>query len=451
TYAAEKGEGILTDRIRETMWAVLTRRCQDAIEGLLAMLDSLSELNDSLRQSVHLLISATYENTREGMERLLDRANQTVLDGVKRATDDYVSSLSVPTLVLFSMGVVLPVMLFALMPLLALGSVSPDPSGSSGNLLDPWMLAPLLLVVFPLVSLLYARSIVARNPLGDAASFPIELDRRWLYLVASWPLAVALTLLFNGSPFFPYLIVLALVIPPSILLAIALRPERGRPGREEVERDFARALFQIGNSMLTGHSLEGALEKGSGEGGHFSRFAQCVLYRYKVGREGLETIFGRREHYPVRSPLLEAAMVTVAQCSERDTQMAGKVAMNLARNIDNIRRSDEHLKERLRGVVEMMRSTAFVFAPLVLGITSSLLELIGGKTSLFSGLDGGLITMVGIYLALLCLVVTYFTCSISSDGDWRRIGYEFGTRAPLSVTLFTIVSLMACEGMDLLM
>ena len=85
---------------------------------------TLGEENENLRQSIHLFISATHESTREGMDRLLDKANALVIDGVKDRVERYVASLALPTMVFFAFGILLPVMMFSLVPLLTLGSVS---------------------------------------------------------------------------------------------------------------------------------------------------------------------------------------------------------------------------------------------------------------------------------------------------------------------------------------
>ena len=68
---------------------------------------------------------ASVKHWHPSLERhLLDKANSLVIEGVKDRVERYVASLSLPTMVFFAFGILLPVMMFSLVPLLTLGSVS---------------------------------------------------------------------------------------------------------------------------------------------------------------------------------------------------------------------------------------------------------------------------------------------------------------------------------------
>ena len=162
-FASDRGEGVLSRRLREAQWANLTRSQGSLTEALDDLSASLSGSNASLRQSLHLVISATCERTKQGMDRLLDKANAVAINGVREVVESYVASLSMPTMVLFSLGTLLPIMLFSVLPLLSLGTAL----GSEGSPVIPFpYLAFLLLGVIPFTAFAYAWSILSRNPLG---------------------------------------------------------------------------------------------------------------------------------------------------------------------------------------------------------------------------------------------------------------------------------------------
>lgn len=121
-FAIQHNDGALSMRLKEILWKPLSRSCTSLTSSFLDFSASLSEENESLRQSLHLIMSSTCERTKEGVDRLLDKANMVILSGIRDSVDKYVASLSAPTMVLFALGVLLPVMLFSLVPLISVGA-----------------------------------------------------------------------------------------------------------------------------------------------------------------------------------------------------------------------------------------------------------------------------------------------------------------------------------------
>jgi hypothetical protein len=96
-------------------------------------------------------------------------------------------------------------------------------------------------------------------------------------------------------------------------------------------------------------------------------------------------------------------------------------------------------------VVDMMRSTSLVFAPIVLGVTVGLF----GLTSSFTGggdATGWVTLMAGIYVIELGFVVTYLTTFLVENNGWPQLVQGFASRMPLAVLAFTSVSLLTHAG-----
>lgn len=450
-FASQRGEGVLSWKLRELLWSVLTRREKDMVSAMLSFNSRLSNSNDGLRQAIHLVVSANFEKTKDGLERLLDKANQIVLENLKEAVDRYASSLTVPTMMLFSIGIIMPVMLFALLPLLSMGSmVSSSLQLTRGDMLGEEVIALLMLLIFPLFCFLYARSILERNPIKVMDVLELRFDPYILVLPVSWILIGTLLVILPLGIYGSYVLLMAIFLPPSVYLLVRSkgRITSTRAARRS-EKEFANALYQIGNRMLTGASFEVAFEEtaNSMEGSPFSRYARRVVQLSRISREDITHLVGRSDLIGAKSPVLEAAMNSVADSSKRDPQAAGKVALNLAQSINDLRRGETRIEERLRGVIDMMRSTALLFAPIVLGITSSLFGVIGAQTGQSMGSMDGIVLIVGIYLMELGFIVTYFTTFLMGEGGWKDVGVQFATRAPLSLLVFVLTSLLSMNGM----
>ena len=215
-FASQCGDGSLNVRLRTLLWQVLTRVRYDLPTSMMEFASTLGEENENLRQSIHLFISATHESTREGMDRLLDKANALVIEGVKDRVERYVASLALPTMVFFAFGILLPVMMFSLVPLLTLGSISSiDATSSAGPIVTDIELALLLLVVFPTASFLYCRSTLSRNPLQAVGSSKIAMNYKVLGSIASYAgTMIILSLLLAKS--YPEVILVIAVCVPSV-------------------------------------------------------------------------------------------------------------------------------------------------------------------------------------------------------------------------------------------
>jgi hypothetical protein len=450
-FATQRGGGLLSLKFRELIWSVLTRREGDMVSAMLSFNSRLSDSNDGLRQAMHLVISANFERTKDGLERLLDKANQIILESLREAVDRYVSSLTVPTMILFSIGIIMPVMLFALLPLLSMGSMTTSSLQlTSGEMLSEGVIAVLMLLVFPLFCFLYSRSILERNPIRAINVLEVGFDPSILFLPISWLVVGTILAMIPLGMYGSYVLLIAIFLPPAAYLLLRSKG-RGTSARvaKRSEKEFANALYQIGNRMLTGASFEVAFQEAANsmEGSNFSKYAKRVVQLSRISREDITHLVGRPDLIGLESPVLEVAMNSVADSAKRDPQAAGKVALNLAQGINDLRMGEARIEERLSGVIDMMRSTALLFAPIVLGITSSLFGVIGAQTGQQLGSMGGIALIVGIYLMELGFIVTYFTTFLMGEGGWREIGVQFAKRAPLSLLVFVSISLLSMNGM----
>jgi hypothetical protein len=450
-FAGDREPGVLQTRLRSISWALLTRGLESVEAGMHDLSASLSEVNENLRQALHLIMSATSESSKAGMDRLLDKANSLVIEGVKDAVERYVASLTMPTLFLFSFGILLPVMLFSMVPLLTLTVSLSDTSVSEG-LLGPGLpllpIAVLLLAILPAVSLFYSTMVVGRAPMARGYAHEIKCGWRAAVLIAAWLLAsivASLTLTDQSS----YFVILVTTIPPPLFLFVVLRRHRRKGPNRAERRSMISALYQIGNRMTTGASFEAALSASSRPGTAFSAFAESALYRWRASRDGIEHSMAH-DATLASNPLVHGALMTVAECARKDSVAAGKVALNLAQYLSDLDSCEERIEGRLKSVVDMMRTTSLVFAPIVLGITTSLFGIIGTVQPTES-LASSVQLMTGIYVAELSFIVCYFTTFLLGEHSWSEVGYQFGVRAPISVLLFIAVSASFQSGLTQLL
>jgi hypothetical protein len=432
-------------RLAHVSWGVLTRSWPDVESAISDLASSLGQANVALRQSLYLFTASTHEPTKAGMEQLMEKAHEISVQGLKDAADRYVAGLSTPVMAIFALGILLPIMLLSVVPLFALASPMPGEASVAGSIEPP--LAPmafLILVVIPLCCILYCRSILDSSPLADLAELKLELEliNIWPWLL--WFAILTGYLLLIQVEELAYLTLLVITIPPSLIIWSKARHQVR--ARKDAEGDFILGLYQIGNRLSAGASLEKAvMESASTKSTNgFSEWCSLALHRAGTSRRPLEEAMSSLEPVPER-PLVAEAFRTVVECASRDGTAAGRIAVRLAKSLGQIKDCETGVKERMRGVIDMMRSTSLIFAPIVLGVTVGLF----GITASFSGsmeATNWVTLLAGIYVIELSFVVTYLTTFIVDNRGWGQFASAFATRMPLAVVIFISVSLASRAG-----
>jgi len=455
-FSASVNHDALGRRLADAAWSVLVRTSPDMQTALLDLASSLSQANDGLRQALHLLLASTYEPTKEGAQRILDKANDLVLTAFRDTAERYIASLSAPVMVLFSLGILLPVMMFSVVPLLSLSSALPvgGTSGVPSSSFPVGALGFLLVVVVPLATLFYSRSVLGRNPIAAPPPLKLGTDRTSRLFLCVWLTSLGLLIAFGFPLRSPYAFLLLAGLPPCIFLVRRTLSEHRRASSARKEEGcFITGLYQLGNRLSTGAGLERSLREASAssQGDAFSRWADKVLMQAKLGKRGVHELLLSDPELERINPVVAGAYSTMAKCALRDPLSSGQVTVGLAKNLSDVRALETTTEEKLRGVVDMMRATSLMFAPIVLGIT-------GGLFSLTGIVDPGaqvsveLVTVItGVYVFELALVVSYFTTFLMGARSWSEVGYQFGVRAPLAILVFTAISLCARTGFSRLL
>ena len=104
-------------------------------------------------------------------------------------------------------------------------------------------------------------------------------------------------------------------------------------------------------------------------------------------------------------------------------------------NSDDVRR---RLESELRSMVDMMTGTAVLFAPLVLGMSVSMLGPLSELSG--AGASGDTVTVLSVYLVELCGLIAVLTSDLSGRHSAREVVWRFSTMAPVSLVVFTVCS-----------
>ena len=398
-----------------------------------ALADEVSGLPRSAsgyRNAVLLCIAASDSGDPAERARLLGEASDVALDSVRAMGERYSSSLTVPCMTVFGLGIMVPMILMSIVPMLGMGGIF----GTSG--IDGSVVMTVTLVAVPAVILCVSLWMRRGNPFLSE-DVPAEGFRTGLPLLLSIPLAM-LQMHLGGSP---EQVVLLSVAPAAVVtLVLMVSDHRSEMRRMECEKGMRDSVFEMGNGLLAGEGFESAAVSALRGRRECSDVGVRLEREIAVCRGDLTTAVDNAIG-PVSRGMARAYR-DILRCSERDSGDAGRLAMALGRqfhNSDNVRRD---LEARLKSMKDMMSGTAVLFAPLVLGMSVSMLEPLS-EISGYSQ-DGDVGAVLSLYLVELCLLIALLTSNLGSGDGVRSVVWRFCCTVPVALVVFRV-----CCGISL--
>lgn len=394
-----------------------------------ALAEEVSQLDgeaSGYMQAVMLCICAS--EASDGKERLstLREASDVALDAVRIMGERYSESLTVPCTTVFAMGILLPMILMSIAPMMGIGGMF----GTSA--IDEGLMAIAILVAIPAVILVISWMIRRGNPfIGER---PADGSiRSAVPLLAVVPLYAAMVL----SGYGPEESMAVAIVPPcAICILMMAAGQRSSSSRRRAEVGLRDSVFELGNLLLRGENFE----KVSVEA--VSSRRECSDVAESLGRE-LDLCRGDvpsalSEAVAPVSPEVARTLQDIYRCSQKDTEEAGGLAIAVGRqfqNSDNIRKE---LDLRTKSMRDMMIGTAVLFAPLILGMSVSMLDPLSGIAG-YQAMEGTG-TMVTVYLAELCALIAVLTTGLGEGGDAGKAAWRFSVMAPIALAVYAVCS-----------
>jgi len=435
--------------LRDCAWGVLMGRHSSFEEALQELGNKWSEYGGDIKSSLNALVTASREGTEEGKRRALERANNAMISGAKRRIEEYSLSLSTPSMILFGLGILLPLMVGSFLPMLSWdiwtnpsGDLGGGGFGERGSLMQA---AILMDVVFPGIAYIVASEAISRHPMEFATERLAANKNCAGILLAMSTLACAGTFVavnYMDGLMSALTLTLSLTVPTSIVLVRVWSQPTLRGMTPECHEDL---LFRAGARMLEGENLEAALSRAGLEigGGASSIATQWALGLAEISRTESTERGGGGSSMDEGNALEGLAIVRDA--ASKNESDAGMLAMDLASYIRDLRELEGSLKRRLKPTVSMMRMTAHVLGPIVLGITYAIFISLSSIAAAEDGLAGqeALFLVMALFLAETNAVVCYFVWGIEGRKQMQRLARSIGACLVISELIYSATALAA--------
>lgn len=427
-------------------------------ESLDNYLEIWRDHNIEFIESFHLIESSLFEPNDVRRISTLEKALQVILDGVYDKMLRFTHDVRSPLTNVYMLGVVLPTLGLALIPLA---------SAMVGDFLKWYHVFVLYAMILPFVAFFLTDKIMFLRPGGHGETDLLERNifyhkykstssyRKALFIClplffigllplifqTNFPSWIGLQQdytyselgigIFGDDKFFGFIetgtgvkgpfgigaLVLSMFIPLGLALFFSLSyrektkdliNERNRT--KQLESEFNNSLFQLGNRIGNGTPPEIAFGRvaESSRGLATEDFFRRVNYNVRQNGMSVEkAIFDSRRgainYYP--SELIATSMRVLVESSKKGLKIAAVSLMSISEYVKNIGKITQRLRDMLAEIISDMRSNMTFLAPLLSGIVIGLAAMI---TSILAKLSlsevgsnaaglGGFGNLVGIF------------------------------------------------------
>lgn len=443
---ASEGDSAFQKELRRCVWEVVMAKHSGFEEAVQRMGDRFARHSSEFKSSMDALVTASCEATPEGLRRALDRANNAMVAGAKRRIEEYALSLSTPSMVMFGLGILLPLMVGSFLPMLSWDLWSGGDGTGGARVPGEIAVTPETVLImnflFPAVALLVAIGTASRHPLVRApnrSGAGVQLPGL-AGVIASTAAGVLLSTHFLEGVFEALGLLWSSVGPASVWLATK---SAGYSRAPSAEHALEGALFRTGARMAEGKNFEKAFAESAteakGEAGPLLRELSLAA----LMPSGDPSPDGARTASRMgRSNSLDALDV-VWRASAKDEQAAGMLAMDLAAYLKDLNDLALTLRIRLKPIISMMKMTAYALAPLVLGVTFAMYVSLSSIAGSVADTDaaGPFLVVLGLFLAETNAVVMYFVWGIDGGSDRRQLMSSIGQSVLCSEIVYSATAL----------
>jgi hypothetical protein len=439
-FASEHLDAPLGLDFKKVFWDVEVGRFSNIKESLDYYLETWRQHAPEFIESFNLIESSLFEPSEARRVEVLERSLQVILEGVYDKMLKFTHSVKAPLTNLYMLGIVLPTLGLALLPLA---------SALLGGALKWYAVAVFFNLLVPFFVFYITNNIMLKRPGGYGENTNLELNPNYVKYKSKRPYGIAALICvpllilgflpfilripglasslgmqsdysfsdlgFSGSlgamklfefieteagvsgPMGLLALLLSLLIPLSLFLFFAISYKmrtkdliKSRDLTRSLEKEFNNSLFKLGNRIGGGTPAEIAFGKvaESSTGLVTESFFKTVNSNiHALGMNLEKAIFDQRRgaiiYYP--SALISTSMHILIESAKKGLKVAAASLMSISEYVKNIQKINERLKDLLADVSSDMKSNMTFLAPLLAGIVVGLGSMI---TLILSKLTG---------------------------------------------------------------
>ena len=446
--AASNMDGPIGRDLKKLLWELQMGKIISVENGLNKMMYKWYKEGKEFVEAIKLLINSVHQPSAMG-EKNIDEAVDVVLSGSSERMERYSRGLKMPVMLIFTLGILLPVISLVLFPLVII--FLPEVVNVTFLVILYDMILPAMLF-WVIMSLLQTRPVTTSSiDTGKSLKYSIPLQGKEvpiLYILI--PIFILLVVIF-GIPLYEYhskfsmcsewqkcqfgvckpenlqltqdgckdlmldimspaiysaMLLIGFFFSTGIVLYLSIyKYLTTRERVKKLEGELGEALFQLGYQMKTvplEFALSGAIK--NLENLEIAEFYKEIIKNIKNLGVGFEAAifdkdFGAIKRYP--SKLIKSIMKIIVEATKRGMMAASNSMLTISNYMKNTYKVQEKIDEIMSETVSTMKFMGMILSPLIAGITVALaiivlniLLLLSLKLPVISG-EGTEITTTG--------------------------------------------------------
>lgn len=419
---AKEGPRISRMMFRSIVDDADTRVEPDIRTALCKHISEIPEKNSTYSMAIRMAISA--ETTKEPTERtrILKEASEIALNGLRDSGKTFCSSLNTPCMVIFGLGIMVPLILMSILPMMNM-------SGLFGStLMDMKTVGIITLVLIPCFVLMIISSSKEKNPLGSERTF----DGRSVILLLALPLTFILHTMINDIAID---IGISVTMVCIIYMLISSKNISSDNKKKKMESQLKDSIFDLGNRMLTGEPFEVAIVNLLESRKGLSELSAKLKNEFAICRGDIEGAI--TAVFNDIGPSVNSTFINIYRTSMKSVTEGGRLALNLGRQIRDQDMTRRNIRNELKSMTDTMFGTAAFFAPLVLGLSVSILGPIREIAGIMDDSSTNLI--LSCYLVELCGLIAILLSFLDTKYTKGDIPRRFASLVPVSSIIFMVM------------
>lgn len=494
-FAGEHGKGKIAADLMNLAWNIRIGKYRTVEEGLDNLAYKWGRYSDEFKHALMMIRSSTIEVDEAKRSLILDKAMSDVLEGIKDDMDKYANEMKQPSIYLYYVGVLLPLLLIIMLPI---GSVM-----AKLPIAQTWILVLLYNVIIPLGTIAFASNILTKRPpvytppvipdsypnlpkKGNIRIGKMEISATVLaaavgigvfllfYLVIEpilnpYPPAWNTDAIANYYEFFTIAGgVIAVCCAASVYLyGTSVAKRRVQKDIVIMENEFQDSIYVLASRLGENRPIEEAVS-------YTAEFlsTQKIADVFRKTSDNItnlgmtiemalfDPIYGALKDVP--SEVIKGSMRIVTDSISLGVQQGARALISLSLQLRDSQKIKEKIASLLEEITSMMKSIAFFIAPLVLGITVALQKIIInalksvsassptqgtsvnlpvatlGDPAMLQNIPGPqmFLLIIALYVVEITLILVYFTSKIEEGENELAVRMNIATSLPIAMLLF---------------
>ncbi len=459
-FVSKHNNGKIGRDFKKALWKCLSGGNTNLREEMDRIAEKWGYWSEGFKRSLFLIEASFSEKDEEKRNKMLDKALEITLKDIDYQMKEYANSLKIPTLILFSFGTVLPLLIVSLLPLIGF---------TSGMSLGMGQVV-FLLIISIIATIFYSNNVIRRKPASfSEIKLPEEIpglpkknyfklknrtfnSKFYSLLISLIICSPGFIFLLDYYPFIRFSGWFWRFLLRTNTLSIVLGISAGlsfyywssskdrislRHKMNNMENSLIDTTYMIASRMSEGRSPEESIEwtVRNTSGGMRELLSKAISLIKKRNMTLKQAFFDEKIGVlkNVYSTRIKTVFSIFINSCKKGITSASQVLFNLSNQLGTIRLLNKNLRQSLSQSLSMMYLTAVFFAPLICGLIVTMQQLIGDSfarvsyqlsgefsflTFSFQSFNTYLLQLfIGFYVIILNYLLVKYTVIIQNSGD----------------------------------